>query len=1193
MVNNIIKRFLIVTIDIVLSSVLYAQTQYDYYDDSAVAGGADRAFNGILIIIVLILLGVILLFVIGGTMNIYYWINPKANPSYKRETVTKEREASVIHEKELTPVPEEPIENIEINETPSQLLTKKEIEAIIRPSKEDKENTKGDPTCEYGYPCYTADNRKFLSFNVGYGLDDPRRPNRILIVLEGTEAICSNAIRSDYLEKLMLPKSLLCIGDNAINCKSLKKIVLPESLQYIGDSAFYGCESLQELIIPQSLSHIGTFALSNTGIRNIVNNSPNFKVIGGCLYDEMQERLIRYFGTEIIIDIPNTVKDITGAFTGCNNLEKVTLSKELSIIGERTFMGCTHLKEIVIPNGVTEIGRCAFWGCKKLEKVVVPEGVKSIKEMCFEDCQNLRYIVLPSTIEQIGDEEFDDYEIFGRCISLSYIFIPIGTKNKFVSFFDEDLLIEGNPNDFFEKKNQVSHIFSDSDIDTTITEQEIREGWSDEDGVRYSADGKKLLYSTRKSGNTIYRSSVRQYKVKSGTIVICDNAFESGDLETIELPDTIVRIGNSAFSGCRNLRQINVPNKVKYFGERVFNGCSSLRHIEIPPSIQVIKKAMFCDCSSLKEFILPPATKEIHDYAFNGCNSLSHLIIPNSVEYIGNKAFGACDRLNEIVLPPSVKNIDGNPFTATILTGKHYPVICKSLSYVVEDGGLYNSEKSILIACLSNETSFNVIDGVKIIGEGAFSENSRLKSIKLPLSLLEIGNSAFWGCDFQRIKLPNSIRRIGNFAFGNCEQIAKMELPEKLEFLGKNAFWSCKRIPELILPKTLKRIEEETFGGCESLKSIIVENPDVIIDKKAFYLLDSLEKIEFYGCPSSMDDELFCWTKNLKEIIVPRGTKKKFCMLLPSNVDIIKIKNKNKIEEDVEVLSSEISELDKAESWKDECDVIYSKDGKKLLTCEYKETVDNPFEDEFGNKTVIHNHRIVDYNDFDAFMDRMENRFIYEIISGTEIICDKAFSRCENLAKITIPESVKSIGVRAFEDCKSLEEFIFPSAVKTIKEYCFIACRNLKSIQLPESLVSIEKCAFVGCENLREIELPNTIKSIAESAFMGCPLEKIILPVDLESLGEGAFEYTKLKEVCIPKKVKEIGRNAFANCRELKVVEFKCEDVQCNDMVFVNVINQNGDTNAMVLDAIYVPKGTKDTYISKFPEYEDVINERD
>lgn len=86
------KRFVFFTISIFTQIILVAQTQYDYMDDDAVAGGANRALNGIIIIAVLVIAAIVLLFVVGGLLNVYYWFNPKADPNYKRLLAKQEQE---------------------------------------------------------------------------------------------------------------------------------------------------------------------------------------------------------------------------------------------------------------------------------------------------------------------------------------------------------------------------------------------------------------------------------------------------------------------------------------------------------------------------------------------------------------------------------------------------------------------------------------------------------------------------------------------------------------------------------------------------------------------------------------------------------------------------------------------------------------------------------------------------------------------------------------------------------------------------------------------------------------------------------------------------------------------------------------------------------------------------------------------
>ena len=68
------KRLCALMIALYCQVILYAQTQYDYYDDSAVAGGADRALNGIIVIVLLVIAAIVLLFIASGVLNVYYWI---------------------------------------------------------------------------------------------------------------------------------------------------------------------------------------------------------------------------------------------------------------------------------------------------------------------------------------------------------------------------------------------------------------------------------------------------------------------------------------------------------------------------------------------------------------------------------------------------------------------------------------------------------------------------------------------------------------------------------------------------------------------------------------------------------------------------------------------------------------------------------------------------------------------------------------------------------------------------------------------------------------------------------------------------------------------------------------------------------------------------------------------------------------
>jgi hypothetical protein len=96
----------------------------------------------------------------------------------------------------------------------------------------------------------------------------------------------------------------------------------------------------------------------------------------------------------------------------------------------------------------------------------------------------------------------------------------------------------------------------------------------------------------------------------------------------------------------------------------------------------------------------------------------------------------------------------------------------------------------------------------------------------------------------------------------------------------------------------------------------------------------------------------------------------------------------------------------------------------------------------------------------------------YSILEGTEIIGDAAFSNCQDIVYVSIPNSINKIGHYAFAGCKKIFSIIIPCGVKSIGDGAFMNCDTLKSLRLSEGLVSISDDAFDGCNNLNTIFVP-------------------------------------------------------------------------------------------------------------------------
>ena len=101
-------------------------------------------------------------------------------------------------------------------------------------------------------------------------------------------------------------------------------------------------------------------------------------------------------------------------------------------------------------------------------------------------------------------------------------------------------------------------------------------------------------------------------------------------------------------------------------------------------------------------------------------------------------------------------------------------------------------------------------------------------------------------------------------------------------------------------------------------------------------------------------------------------------------------------------------------------------------------------------------------------------------------IGNAAFCDCEKLEKMTIPNSVTSIGSMAFSGCP-LTSLSIPNSVTKIAEYLCGACPSLTSITIPNSVTVIEERAFSYCNALTKVILGKKVASIKEYAFAYCP----------------------------------------------------------------------------------------------------------
>ena len=577
-------------------------------------------------------------------------------------------------------------------------------------------------------------------------------------------------------------------------------------------------------------------------------------------------------------------------------------------------------------------------------------------------------------------------------------------------------------NEWLIKAAEQGHVDAQKRLEQ-VTKEDLANAWTDEYGVTYSVDGKRLLsvektfdsdfYIIHKDVRVIcygafgYCKKLAEVTIPNSVIFIGGQAFSDCGLVNITIPNSVIKIGDGSFSGCHNLQRIivdaknsdydsrnncnaiietrsnilivgcqntSIPNGVVSIGKRAFSYNTDLTDITIPPSMVHIPDGAFSLCNCLTSVIILNGVKTIGKEAFSGCYHMTNIVIPDSVTTIGDGAFEGCDKLRSITIPRSVTSIGRGIFSGIRMNGDTNGA-CAG----------YNNLERIIVDI--NNPIYDSRDNCNAIIE---TQSNTLiagcQNTVIPNGITNLDTWAFEGCvRLTKIVIPGSVACIPDCVFEFCEGLTAVTLLKGVTSIGKMAFYGCNKLSDIVFPESITTIGERAFAGCDKLTRITIPHSVSHLGTEAFAGMDSTADYQGF----------FDGRNNIERIIV--------------------------------------DERNAFYDSRNDCNAII-------------ETISNTLIAGCRNTIIPKGVKTIGKRAF-AYCEEMTE---IEIPDGVIEIMDYAFYQCKSLNKVVLPNSIKKIGKNAFKSDVThgmwgeelIPNFYYPNGAKA----------NLKNYYLDESI---------------------------------------------------------------------------------------------------------------------------------------------
>lgn len=447
-----------------------------------------------------------------------------------------------------------------------------------------------------------------------------------------------------------------------------ENICIEEGITEADEHTFSFCDKARTLTLPASYTGILP-KINNIEKYVIADNNPKYSSDEyGVLFNNDKTEIILFPKCSPIesYDIPEGVMSIgSGAFDETVNLKTVTVPESLENLSDSTFKKSAvysnpenwedglfyagdylveadrniKTEHISVKEGTRRIGANAFAHCENIKSVTVPDSVRFIGAQAFESCLSLENVYIGSSVEFIGTAPFA-FEVEGTpCINLKNIEVSRDNKNY-------------------------------TSVDGVLFNKEMTEL------IQYPIGKKQKEYVIPDSVTTLgygafcYCDELTRLTVGKGiTVIDCCLLFGCDNIETVILPDSLIKLDSGAFKHS-GIKYIDIPDSVTYLGCEAMASCHRLETVKIGKGVSYVD-SWAIGGSSLKEIIVDSENKhfasdkgvlfnkdktELLLYPANKSGEIYY--IPESVKEIKLGAIGKAKNLKKIYVGSAVGRIE-------------------------------------------------------------------------------------------------------------------------------------------------------------------------------------------------------------------------------------------------------------------------------------------------------------------------------------------------------------------------------------------------------------------------------------------------------------------------------------------------------------------------------------------------------